>query len=196
MSLGPTMTFRLVSKQADSTAANFAETEPEEPNEPTSTQQQSPVRRQLQRPRFMSPPAVLDEITAEIDSAVSELRQRAYQNAPRCGGRNAHHVQEWMTISQAADTFRMSKSVISIWTKIGVIPSIKGDSVNSHRLVHIDGILAHMQQQLHIAKEASLRVTQDDNDMSGAGSDHDSDAVEDPMQNTRRLPALSPIILP
>jgi hypothetical protein len=102
-------------------------------------------------------------------------------------------VQEWMTISQAADTFRMSKRVISMWATQGLIASIKGDSVNSHRLVHIDGILVHMQQQLHIAKEASLRVTRDDNDMSGA--DSDSDAVEDPMQDTR-LPDLSPVILP
>jgi hypothetical protein len=196
MSLGPSMTFRLVSKQADSTATNSAQTEPEEPIEPTGTQQESPVRRQLRQPRSMSPPTDLDEITAEIDSAVSELRRRAYQNAPRCGGRNAHHVQEWISISQAASTFRMSKRVLSMWATQGLIASIKGDSVNSHRLVHIDGILAHMQQQLHIAKEASLRVTQDDNDMAGAGSDHDSDAVEDPMQNSRRLPALSPIILP
>lgn len=189
MSIRPTMIFRLASKDAAGTVTVARSAQ---------TREQPQVRRLTQlrsEPVSPSPLPDPDEIVAEIDSAMAELRRRAYKNAPRCSGRNSHHVQEWITVSQGADVFRMSKRILSTWTKQGLIPSIKGESVNSHRLVHIDGILAHMQRQLQISKEASLRVSQDDNDMPGA--EDDSDAVDDIdlMQGTSPR-ASSPVIVP
>ena len=150
MSLHSKMTFRLApSKRKDQiTSATLAQTQPVQP----SSDHQ--------------------EVRLRPDSAAvvaeTELRRRAYQNAPRCTGQNAHIVQEWMTISQAADTFRMSKRVLSAWASQNLIFSIKGgDSVNSHRIVHIDNILALMEDQLQIAREtvASCNdINDDDND--------------------------------
>ena len=207
MSLRSTTIFRLASKQSDSTGASSAQAQPvstpSEPRELADAHRQlaateSQTRRQQLQPRFTSssPVPELDEVAAEIDRAVEELRRRAYKNAPRCGGRNAH-VQEWMTISQAADTFRMSKRVVSTWAKEGLVASIKGDAINSHRLVHIDGILAHMQQQLQVAKEASLRASQDADDSPGSDNDSNSAADEDdPMQACQDTREQSPIIVP
>ena len=207
MSLRPTMIFRLASKQSDGTAANSAQAQPvspSEPSEPAAAHKQSAaesqIRRQQPQPRSTSasPEPAIDEVAAEIAAAVAELRRRAYENAPRCGRRNAHsdYVLEWMTLSQAADAFRISRRCLSSWATQGLIPSIKGESMNSHRLVHIDAILVYLQQQLRIAKEASLRVSQDADD--SPGSDNDSDRAaddDDPMQgeDTR---VLSPIIVP
>ena len=204
MSLRPTMIFRLASKQSDGTAANSAQAQPVasiEPSELADAHRQSAaesqIRRQQPQPRSTSasPVPEIDEVAAEIDSAVAELRRRAYKNAPRCGGRNAH-MQEWMTISQAADTFRMSKRTVSTWAKEGLVASIKGDAINSHRLVHIDSILAHMQQQLQVAKEASLRVSQDADDSPGSDNDSNSAADDDDSMQGEDTRVLSPIIVP
>ena len=150
----------------------------------------------MRRRQRSSSPADPDEITAEIDGAISELRRRAYLNAPRCTGRNTHHVQEWMTVSVAADVFRISKRILSTWTTQGLIASIKGEGANSHRLVHIDNVLSHIEKQLRIAKEASLRVSDDDDDIDLLCADvDDTDALDDLMQDTSQH-ASSPIIEP
>ena len=193
------MTFRVQPRATDSTASTFAnsvQTQPAEPLHHSGANQR--MRRQQ---RSSSPDS--DEIAAEIDSAISELRRRAYQNAPKCTGRNTHHhVQEWFTVSVAADVFRISKRILSTWTTQGLIASIKGEGANSHRLVHIDNILAHMERQLRIAKEASLRVSDDDDDddidLLCADVD-DTDALE--LDDSRAMQdaspyASSPIIAP
>ncbi len=188
------MTFRLVPRNADSTQAHSAtlahsaQTRPTEPIHSNGAHQE--VRRQQ---RSTSPdPAAEVLVVAEIDSAIAELRRRAYQNAPRCAGQYTHHVQEWMTISQAADAFRISKRILSTWATQGLIASMKGQGANSHRLVHIDGILAHMQQQLHIAKEASLRVSEESDDNDTPAAEDDSNGL---MQDTSPRTS-SPIIVP
>jgi hypothetical protein len=99
-------------------------------------------------------------------------------------------------VSVAADVFRISKRVLSTWTTQGLIASIKGEGANSHRLVHIDNILAHMERQLRIAKEASLRVSEDESDIDlVCAEDDDTDAVDDLMQDASPH-ASSPIIAP
>jgi len=190
------MIFRLVSKQSDGTAANSAQAQPVSPSEPIEpahkqSAAEAQTRRQQPQPRSTSasPVPEIDEVAVEIDSAVAELRRRAYENAPRCGGRNAHLVQEWLSVTEAASTFRLSKRVLSAWIKEGLVASFKGQStVNSHRLVHIDSILVYLQQQLQISKEASLRVPQGVEDMPASSDEElESDAVieDDPMQSER-----------
>jgi len=197
------MNFRLVSKQSDGTAANSAQAQPVSPSEPIEpahrqSAAEAQTRRQQPQPRSTSasPVPEIDEVAAEIDSAVAELRRRAYENAPRCGGRNAHHVLEWMTLSQASDSFRISKRILSMWATQGLVPSIKGESMNSHRLVHIDAILVYLQQQLRIAKEVSLRVSQDADDSPGSDNDSNSTADDDDPMQGEDTRVLSPIIVP
>ena len=204
MSLRPTMIFRLAPKQSDGTAANSAQAQLvslSEPSEPADAHRQLPAesqtRRQQAQPRSTSasPVPEIDEVAAEIDSAVAELRRRAYENAPRCGGRSAHLVQEWLSVTEAASTFRLSKRVLSAWIKEGLVASFKGQSVNSHRLVHIDSILVYLQQQLQIAKEASLRVSQYAEDMPASSDEEfESNATidDDPMQGDRAQPSATP----
>ena len=154
----------------------------------------------MRRRQRSSLPADPDEIAAEIDGAISELRRRAYLNAPRCTGRNTHHhVQEWFTVSVAADVFRISKRILSTWTTQGLIASIKGEGANSHRLVHIDNVLSHIEKQLRIAKEASLKVSDDDDDdidlLCADVDDTHALELDDSMQDAS-LHASSPIIAP
>lgn len=218
MSLRTTTILRRASKQSDGTAANSAQAQPvspSEPSEPADAHRQSAAetqaRRQQSQPRSAStsPVPEIDEVAAEINSAMAELRRRAYENAPRCGGRHAHLVQEWLSVTEAACTFRLSKRVLSAWIKEGLVASFKGQSVNSHRLVHIDSILVYLQQQLQISKEASLRVPQNAEDMpASSDEERESDAVieDDPMRGERAAAGaswrvhvsdvLSPIIEP
>ena len=191
MSLGHKIVFRLASKHSASPAASQPASTQEQQVLPVESTDQSavlPAGARSMSPRLLVE-AKLDRIdvdstsvavAAEIGSAMAELRQRAYHNAPRCGGRNSHNVLEWMTISQAVDTFRISKRTLSTWATHGFIPSIKGDAVNSHRLVHIDGILAHMQSLLLSAKEASLRASDETNELDiveSHNSGEDTDAA-------------------
>jgi len=86
-----------------------------------------------------------------------------------------------MRISDAAATFRMNRRTLSMWASRGLIASLKGEGANSHRLVHIDNILAYMEDQLREAKEASCR----DSNMSDEGTDTpvESDEEELPGDN-------------
>lgn len=194
------MTFRVqpslrATNSTASTSANSAQPQPTEPLHHSGANQK------MRRQQHSSSPGP-DEIAAEIDSAVSELRRRAYLNAPRCAGRNAHHVQEWFTVSVAADVFRISKRILSTWTTQGLIASIKGEGANSHRLVHIDNVLGFLERQLRIAKEASLRVSDDDDDddndidlLCADVADTDALELDDSMQDASPH-ASSPIIAP
>ena len=197
------MTFRVEPRNfspVDSTASTSAHSDQPRSTEPVH---HSGANQKMRRRQRSSSPADPDEIAAEIDGAISELRRRAYLNAPRCTGRNTHHhVQEWFTVSVAADVFRISKRILSTWTTQGLIASIKGESANSHRLVHIDNVLSHIEKQLRIAKEASLRVSdaedESDIDLVCAAENDDTDAVNDhAMQDaTRHASRSSPIIEP
>jgi len=197
------MTFRLVPRGGESaqvqstTSAHSVQSRSTEPIHPDGAHPEA--RRHGQQAERSSSPDPAD-IVAEIDSAMAELRRRAYQNAPRCTGRNTQHVQEWMSVSAAADTFRISKRIVSTWTTQGLIASLKGEGTNCHRLVHIENILSHMERQLYTAKEASLRVSDDDNkEPATDNDDSESDGLEELMQDASPRDTAahaSPIIAP
>ena len=84
------------------------------------------------------------ERISAVAKSIAELKQRAYANAPTCGRVRL----DWVTVAQAAEVFRISKRFLSTWASQGQIQSIKGESVNSHRLVHIDNILTYLQDRL------------------------------------------------
>ncbi len=124
------------------------------------TQPANPVHRLGQEQASPSPSGA----DPRLVHAVSELKKRAYKNAPRCAGRNSHLVQEWMTLSQASETFRMSKRTLCTWVNQGLIASLKGEGTNSRRLVHIDNILAHMEDQLQDLVTLETCDLQENND--------------------------------
>ncbi len=68
----------------------------------------------------------------------------AHANAPRSGG-----IQlAWMTISQAAATLRISKSVLATWATRCYIASVKGDGANDHRYLHLDNVLHFLADRM------------------------------------------------
>ena len=81
---------------------------------------------------------------SSVDPRFRELYEAARRNAPRCGD----VVQEWLSIAEAARTLRMSKAVLSNWVSRGYVASIKTAGHNTHRLVHLDNILAFMQETI------------------------------------------------
>jgi len=91
------------------------------------------------------PAAVADDartaLTEGVDPRFKQLYEAAHSNAPRCGNTSL----QWMTIAQASETLRMPKTVVSSWASKGNIVTIKAGGHNAHRLVHLDNILAFMQ---------------------------------------------------
>jgi hypothetical protein len=118
-----------------------------------------------------------------VERAIAELKQRAYANAPKCG-----HVRlDWITVAQAVETFHISKRFLSTLATQGHIQSIKGDSVNCHRLVHIDSILRYLgdrlrespssmppaEPQQHVQQSNIICHSDDSSDSEPASPDHE-----------------------
>ena len=85
----------------------------------------------------MEPESETEAATSLSQSIREHLLAEAYENAPLCGKVRL----KWMTISQAATTLKISKSVLSTWATRGYIASVKGNGANDHRLVHIEDIV-------------------------------------------------------
>jgi hypothetical protein len=81
-----------------------------------------------------------------------------------------------------------------MWITQGLIASMKGESVNSHRLLHIDNILAHIEKQLldQIEKETPQLSSRVSDRLNANG---DSDVSDDSMQGTSQRASV-PVIVP
>jgi len=130
-----------------------------------------------------------DHNTAAIAKTVAELRKRAYANAPTCGSVRL----EWMTLVQAAQTFHISKLFLSTLATRGHIHSIKGESANSHRLVHIEEILRYLGDRLRESPCMPPAVAPSDMDLerlqhNNIISDSDDSSDSQPASPSNRNP--------
>jgi hypothetical protein len=90
------------------------------------------------------PLRAFDPTLIDQRAGIAELFALAHARAPRVGDMQL----EWITLSQASQTFRMSKAVLANWATRGYIASVKGDGANAHRLVHIDNVLHYMADSI------------------------------------------------
>jgi hypothetical protein len=137
------------------------------------------------------------ERISAVAKSIAELKQRAYANAPTCGRVRL----DWVTVAQAAEVFRISKRFLSTWASQGQIQSIKGESINSHRLVHIDDILRYLEDRLlespcvqsapPLSDSDTLAIQQWSNIISHDDGESDEDSGSDPASDDRPRPVRS-----
>lgn len=90
------------------------------------------------------PARVFDPNSINQSAGIAELFALTHARAPRVGDMQL----DWITLSQASQTFRMSKAVLANWATRGYIASVKGDGANAHRLVHVDNVLHYMADSI------------------------------------------------
>ena len=101
-------------------------------------------------------------------------------------------------MSQAARTFRISQRTLSYWASQGLIASIKGEGANSHRLLHIENILAFIGDQLQSTYDDPSSETAEDKSKDTSDSDDEHEEPNKARRGNSNVYVLapSPVIMP